>query len=305
MDSLKTLMDNKSYELVIKLTENSRDPISLFYRISALLAVGQSEKALQVIEINRFILQEKLALLIKFHIEILCLLRRFDDAYSELEYYKNLPYESQEVEEILQAMPKYIRKEEMNSVGGPRQLDEEEIKKRLLSDNDDEVLAALDDIKASPINNYLIYILKLMRSHPRQVIRSFALLLLVNQKYDKEVDFMHFDKLITVVPASLEEPFIIPSIGTLDKLSYALQSEYHDPSIAQNALQLVSSYILYIYPQKISFDKDEIVVLFGYLAKKLLLIDDSDLEKACLEKGLDYQKVLSDMKQIEEALKSF
>lgn len=305
MDSLKTLMDNKSYELVIKLTENSRDPISLFYRISALLAVGQSQNALQVIEINRFILQEKLALLIKFHIEILCLLRRFDDAYNELEYYKNLPYESQEVEEILQAMPKYIRKEEMASASGPRQLDEEDIKKRLLCDNDEEVLAALDDIKASPINNYLIYILKLMRSHSRQVIRSFALLLLVNQKYDKEVDFLHFDKLIKVVPSSLEEPFIIPGYGTIDKLSYTLQSEYHDPSIAQNALQLISSYILYIYPQKISFTKDEIVVIFGYLAKKLLLIDDSDLEKVCFEKGLDYQKVLSDMKQIEEALKSF
>lgn len=305
MDSLKTLMDNKSYELVIKLTENSRDPISLFYRISALLAVGQSQNALQVIEINRFVLQEKLALLIKFHIEILCLLRRFDDAYNELEYYKNLPYESQEVEEILQAMPKYIRKEEMASASGPRQLDEEDIKKRLLCDNDEEVLAALDDIKASPINNYLIYILKLMRSHSRQVIRSFALLLLVNQKYDKEVDFLHFDKLIKVVPSSLEEPFIIPGYGTIDKLSYALQSEYHDPSIAQNALQLISSYILYIYPQKISFTKDEIVVIFGYLAKKLLLIDDSDLEKVCFEKDLDYQKVLSDMKQIEEALKSF
>ena len=305
MDSLKTLMDNKSYELVIKLTENSRDPISLFYRISALLAVGQSQNALQVIEINRFILQEKLALLIKFHIEILCLLRRFDDAYNELEYYKNLPYESQEVEEILQAMPKYIRKEEMASASGPHQLDEEDIKKRLLCDNDEEVLAALDDIKASPINNYLIYILKLMRSHSRQVIRSFALLLLVNQKYDKEVDFLHFDKLIKVVPSSLEEPFIIPGYGTIDKLSYALQSEYHDPSIAQNALQLISSYILYIYPQKISFTKDEIVVIFGYLAKKLLLIDNSDLEKVCFEKGLDYQKVLSDMKQIEEALKSF
>ena len=36
MDSLKTLMDKKQYDLVIKLTENSNDSIALFYRLSAL-----------------------------------------------------------------------------------------------------------------------------------------------------------------------------------------------------------------------------------------------------------------------------
>ena len=114
MDSLKTLMDKKQYDLVIKLTENSQDALALLYRISALLAVGQSEQALIVIKGNRDILQTKLSLLIKFHIEILCLLGRYDEAYDELRYYQELPYESQEVEEILRAMPEYIRKEEKN-----------------------------------------------------------------------------------------------------------------------------------------------------------------------------------------------
>ena len=107
MDSLKTLMDKKQYDLVIKLTENSNDSIALFYRLSALLVVGKSEDALNLIKTKRLILQNKLALLIKFHIEILCLLGRFDEAYSELKYYEDLPYESQEVEEILREMPKY------------------------------------------------------------------------------------------------------------------------------------------------------------------------------------------------------
>ena len=79
MDSLKTLMDKKSYDLVIKLTENSSDALSLFYRISALLAVGQIEDALQVILTKRNILKSRLVLLIKFHLEILCLLKRFDE----------------------------------------------------------------------------------------------------------------------------------------------------------------------------------------------------------------------------------
>ena len=79
MDSLKTLMDKKQYDLVIKLTENSNDSIALFYRLSALLAVGKSEDALNLIKIKRLILQKNLSLLIRFHIEILCLLGRFDE----------------------------------------------------------------------------------------------------------------------------------------------------------------------------------------------------------------------------------
>ncbi len=43
MDSLKSLMDKKQYDLVLKITETSKDAQSLFYRISALLALGKSK----------------------------------------------------------------------------------------------------------------------------------------------------------------------------------------------------------------------------------------------------------------------
>ena len=304
MDSLKTLMDKKQYDLVIKLTENSNDSIALFYRLSALLAVGKSEDALNLIKTKRLILQNKLALLIKFHIEILCLLGRFDEAYSDLKYYEDLPYESQEVEEILRSMPAYIRDQEKASFGN-RHLDEDEIRQRLMSKNDEEVLAALDDIKSLPINNYLLNILKLISSHPRQVIRSFALLLLVNAKYDKEVQFLHFDKLVKVNPAKLPEPFFVPGFQDLESLSFALQNEYHDPSVAQNALQVISSYLLYIYPSGLELEKEEVIVVFGYIAKRLLQIETDDLAEICDQKGLDYDKISAQIREIEEDLNNF
>ena len=304
MDSLKTLMDKKSYDLVIKLTENSNDALSLFYRLSALLAVGQSEEALNLIYTKRIILQSRLAILIKIHIEILCLLKRFDEAYNELKYYEELPYESQEVEELLKAMPDYIKKEEMNR--GPRHMmDEEEIQQKLLSKNDEEVLSALDEIKNLRVEPYLLPILKIMRSYPRQVVRSFALLLLVNQKYDKEVDFLQEGKMIKVVPSSLEKPFTIPGFDNLQAFSFALQSLYHDPSIANNAMNIVSSYIIYIYPNKISYSPDESLIIFGYLAKRLLQIEEDDLEDICISKKIDYAKVISEIAKIDQVLKNF
>ena len=272
--------------------------------MSALLAVGKSEDALNLIKTKRLILQNKLALLIKFHIEILCLLGRFDEAYSELKYYEDLPYESQEVEEILRSMPAYIRDQEKASFGN-RHLDEDEIRQRLMSKNDEEVLAALDDIKSLPINNCLLNILKLISSHPRQVIRSFALLLLVNAKYDKEVQFLHFDKLVKVNPAKLPEPFSVPGFQDLESLSFALQNEYRDPSVAQNALQVISSYLLYIYPSGLELEKEEVIVVFGYIAKRLLQIETNDLAEICEQKGLDYDKISAQIREIEEDLNNF
>ena len=304
MDSLKTLMDKKQYDLVIKLTENSNDSIALFYRLSALLAVGKSEDALNLIKIKRLILQKNLSLLIRFHIEILCLLGRFDEAYNELKYYQDLPYESQEVEEILRSMPEFIRDQEKASFGR-KQIDEDEVRARLMSKNDEDVLSALDEIKSLPINNYLLNILNLIRSHPRQVIRSFSLLLLVNAKYDKEVEFLHFDKLVKINPAQLPEPFAVPGFDSIENLSYALQNEYRDPSVAQNALHVISSYLLYIYPSGLELEKEEIIVVFGYLAKRLLQIDTADLKSVCEQKGLDFERISNQIKEIEEDLNNF
>ena len=303
MDSLKTLMDQKNYELVIKLTENSNDAISLFYRLSALLAVGQSEAALNLIKTKRLIMQKKLALLIKFHIEILCLLKRFDEAYDELKYYEELPYESQEVEEVLRSMPAYIRNEEKSVYIPP--MDEDALREKLLKGNDGEILAALNQIKAMQIGPFLLNIFKLTTSHKRQIIRSIALLVLVYQKYDKEVKFLHHDKIITVVPSELEDPFIVPGYSSIEEFAFALQSAYHDPSISDNAINVISSYLLYNYPDKLDLNPDESLILFGYIAKKLLKIDISDLEKVCEDKGLDYLKIKNRMEEVEEDLNSF
>ena len=304
MDSLKTLMDRKQYDLVIKLTENSDDSLSLFYRISALLAVGQSKEALNVINNHRTILQSKLALLVKIHIEILCLLEMFDEAYVQLSYYEELPYESQEVEEMLKTMKEYIRKEERNNYK-KHSLSEDEIFAKLMSKNPDEVLAALDSLKNQKLDNYLLALLRIMRSFPKQVVRTFALLLLVNEKYDKEIEFLYHNQLIKVVPSSLEEPFLVKGFKSLEELSYAFQSMYHDPSIALNAMQIISSYLLYNYPRHIDMSAEEVLVVFGYLAKQLLQVNTDDLEEVCKSKGLDYQKINHTINLVNEDLKDF
>ena len=304
MDSLKTLLQKEQYDLVIKLTENSNDPDSLIDCVIALVAVGQFEKALDIIKNKRDVLKKQLELLIKLHIEILCLLNRFDEAFEELEYYKELPYESQLVEEALLSMTAYIRNAE-RAAYGPRPQDDEELNKKLLSENEDEVLGALDEIKFQPVDRYLPNILVLLKSHSRQVIRTFALLLLLKDKYDKEVEFLKGDQIVKVVPSSLPEPFVVPGFRDVNAVTSALQKEFRDPTVTQNAIQTLSSYLLYNYPDQYTLTKNETIIVFGYIAKHLLQIDSSDLEKVCLQKGLDYSKTDKLIKDILEELNNF
>lgn len=304
MDSLKTLMDKKQYDLVLKLTENSQDSLALFYRLSAMLATGRSEDALKLIKDKRQILLSKPAILMKIHIEILCLLGKFDEAYSELRYYQELPYENQETEELLNHLPKYIREEEIK-VYKRQEVGQDELRKKLLSKNDVDVLSALDAVRGQALESFLLPILNILKTYPKQLVRTFALLLLVAKKYDKKVEFLHEDQLIEVVPSELDEPFIIPGLGNIDDLSSLFQNEYHDPSLSQNAINVLSSYMVYIYPNKVNYSKEQLLVIFGYIAKDLLQSKDNDLDKLCEKHGLDKQEIREEVNKIKAHLEDF
>ncbi len=304
MDSLKTLMDKKQYDLVLKLTENSQDSLALFYRLSALLATGRSEDALKLIKDKRQILLAKPGVLMKIHIELLCLLGKFDEAYSELRYYQELPYENQETEELLNSLPKYIREEEIK-VYKRQEVGQDELRKKLLSKNDVDVLSALDAVRGQQLESFLLPIINILKNYPKQLVRTFALLLLVAKKYDKKVEFLHEDKLIEVIPSELDEPFIIPGLGNIDDLSSLFQNEYHDPSLSQNAINILSSYMVYIYPNKVNYSKEELLVVFGYIAKELLQSKDNDLDKLCEKHDLDKQEIKEEVNKIKAHLEDF
>lgn len=304
MDSLKTLMDKKEYDLVIKLTEKSEDSISIFYRISALIATNHALEALKIIKQKRKVLQSRLSLLVKVHIELLCLLKKFDEAYEELNYYRELPYENQETEELLRGMDKYIRHEERNQYY-KKEVGQEEISQKLLSSDDDSVLLALDQIRSLPLEPYIMPLSRILIDHPRQAIRTLTLLLLVSRKYDKEVSFLHIDRLIKVIPSQLEEPFSISGFKDIKELSSAFQDAYRDPSVSQNALHLLSSYLIYLYPEKTSLTFEEIITIFGYLAKEALRSEDCDLEALCSKNNLDFDRIEKITLKIKEQLKNF
>ena len=302
MDNLKTLMDRHEYELVVKLTEGSQQMDYLFFRISALLALTRGEEAVECIKNNRHILEGDLPLLMKIHIEILCLLEKFDEAYAEMDYYKNLPYVSQQVEELIHDLPKMIRDEEKKALGS-KTLSDDEIKTRLMSNSEELVLPAIDMVRGRDVNQFINEIQTIMVSFPRQSIRSFALLLLVQKQVNKELDFDHIGQVIKVNPSQLKPPFVGAAFNALIK---KLQNEIRDPAVSEDAIQILSSYIIHIYPDEIPFADDVIIEAVRSISNEYLKVDDPDtLDERCQSKNISLDETKELIQRIKDCLDNF
>lgn len=302
MDSLKSLMERKEYDLVIKITNNSQNADELFYRISALLASGKYQDALDCLNTNRDILRKDLLLLMHVHIELLCILGRFDEAYQAVKYYEELPYESQKVEEYLKELPNLIRLEEKKkyTVNG---LEEDELKKKLLSKDQEDVLMAIDSLRNRDINAYLYALEKVMTDFPKQSIRSFALLLLVQKMVNKDLKFKHIENIIDVNPSKLEPPFIGSDFNDFVK---ELSRDFKNPSLSENAIQILSSYLIYIYPQKVDLQNPALKIALYLIANEYLQSKDSkSLEVLCAENDTDIDEATILIARIRDALDNF
>ncbi len=301
MDTLKSLMDKHEYELVIKLTEKSNDAESIFYRVSALLGVGQGEKALACLKEHRLELQKNLLLLIKVHIDLLLILGKFDEAYEELDYYKNLPYESQQVEELLSGMVAHIRAEEKEQYGN-KSLNDDEIKSRLKSNDKATAMSGLELAGNRNIQAFIKEIELLMINHPSQAIRSYALMLLVKNKIDKELSYKSKNGVIKINPSKTKAPFVDEQFNRLSK---RMISEFKNPTISDNAVSIYSSYIIDIYPNEVKENEDNILAALYLLTCDCLKIKVPSLEEYCESHSLVKEVVKRLYDVFAELIKNF
>ena len=283
MDSLKTLLDKQKYDLVIKLTESSSKPSDLFFRIAAFTCLGKYEEALFVIQDNAEILQkENLNSLISIHIELLCALERYDQAYASLDYYSNLPYENQLTEETLRKMPDLIASESKKK-SAYKNKSEEEIIELLSSKNPDDLLFALDLIKKLDVLTYLKEISDVLVKAEKQTVRSFALMLLVQKEVDRELDFLSYKGLIKVNPKYIDPPF---TGEVFNRLVREMDLSFKDTVLASNGVQLLSNLIIYIYPHALEGDEKEILGAI-YLYSKALYKENIDIDQYCSDNNLN------------------
>ncbi len=301
MDNLKSLLDSKQYDLVLKLTETSTSSNDLFYRISAFIFLGKYEDALYVIQDHQEILESNLPALINAHINLLCVLGRFEQAYTVLDYYNNLPYQSQVVEEILRKMPKVIEAEEKKQTTYKFYSDEE-IEQMLRSDKFEDVLLALDTIKNRDILSFLPILKELLVSDSKEVIKSYILMMLVKKEVDRDLVIIKKGKEIKVNPKHLIPPFI----GEIfDGVLKGFDKEFKDSTLSQIATQLFSQYTIYIYPEEYPYSVKEYLAAFYLLAKDYASSMNSDLSSLSFINELDLEKINQIKEEIDKMLEEF
>lgn len=261
MDSLKTLIERKQFQLVVDLTCEYRDAASAAFRIAALVGLGRLEEALGLITKFRGEFEDANFSIMRVHFEILLLKNRYDRAYEELNYYKELPYISQEVEEYLNQAEEMIRSHE-RSYNKNRKRSKDEIYEILEKEKDSLLLlAVLNEIRDYNIRDFTYHlILFLKRGGINSFVSTYALLLLVSSGYEKPIDFYKNDKKYVVTPKELTPPFINEKY---DEVVKRIEITAKDPAVSEAAKSLLNDLVIILYPEDI-FDC-EIKLLAGSL----------------------------------------
>ena len=279
MDNLDSLFNKKQYDLVVSLTELSEDPKERFLRISSLMALGKSDAALDEIEKYQSLIEKKYPYqLMRIHFELLLSKKLYDEARLALTHYENLPYVSQEVEEFMRDMKVRIEDEARPKARKTYSMDEicDTLEKETNQGVISQVIFSLKDYN---INNYIDSLkIFIVREDVHPNFRTYALILLVDNKYDEDIEFLSLNGIVTVNPKTLFPPFMSVEFNEVCRL-ISLKGE-QNITLTETALHLFNCFIIDTYPINI-YDKsaEEISNAFIYIAKMYLNIDVSSYDE--------------------------
>ena len=250
MDNLDSLFEKKEYDLILELTSDSREPKELLMRISCLVIQGKVDQALDEIEKNQSIIETKYLLkLMKMHFELLLSKKLFDEARIELRHYENFPYVSQEVEEFLREIKDRIEEEAHPKSHQKFELDEifDILEKETEMSKVSQVLFSIKNYNLNIYIDSLKIFLKRSDVHPN--FRTYALMLLIDEKFDQVVEFLSRNGLVKINPSKITPPFMSKEFNESCRL--ITEKCNHDISMIETALHLFNCYIIDTYPEDI------------------------------------------------------
>lgn len=294
MDNLESLFNKKEYDLVLDLTKDSVDSKELLMRISCLVIQGKIDLALDEIEKNQSFIEKEYQLrLMKLHFELLLSKKLYDEARLALKHYQDLPYVSQEVEEFMGEMVDRIEEESHPKSHQKFELDE--IYDILEKETDQgKISQVLFSLKNYNLNIYIDSLKVFMkREDVNPNFRTYALILLVDEKFNEDVEFLSRSGVIKVNPTKIMAPFMSPSFNRTCQL--ITEKSNHDVSMIETALHLFNCYIIDTYPEDIyTSDVESLSSAFIYIA-------ESYLNKVHSCKDENIVKLAEEIKQIIES----
>ena len=298
MDNLESLFNKKEYDLILNLTQDTKDPKELLMRISCLVIQNKIDVALDEIEINQSLIEKVYQLrLMKVHFELLLSKKLFDEARLALKHYENLPYVSQEVEEFMRDMKDRI--EDESHPKSHQKFDLDDIYDVLEKETDSaKISQVLFSLKNYNLNIYIDSLKIFMkREDVNPNFRTYALIILVDAKYDEEVEFLSRLGLIKLNPAKITPPFMSESFNLTCKL--ITEKANHDISMIETALHLFNCYVIDTYPEDIySVGEELLSSAFIRIAESYLNKLHSSIDEKITNLAYEIKKIIESTPEI-------
>lgn len=298
MDNLDSLFNKKEYELVLSLTSMSKDPKELLMRVSCFTCLRKVDEALDEIEKNQSIIEQKYQVrLMKLHFELLLSKGLFDEARIALKHYENLPYVSQECEELLRELKDRI--DEESRPKNVKRVEIDDIYDVLEKETDSgKISQVLFSLKNFNINIYIDSLKIFMtREDVNPNFRTYALILLIDEKFNEEISFRSRDGIIKVNPTKLKPPFMSKEFNFVCENVTKLSS--NNVSLCETALHLFNCYIIDTYPEDIYIENlDNLSKSFIFIAKEYLGETDIVEEKNIVDLASKIRQIIESTPEI-------
>ncbi len=276
---IKALFDGKQYDLVIKYGFKNEEVIDKMYVLSSMMILAKDLDAINYIKENIDSLYSAYPKkVLNAHFELLLKNKLFKEAYKALEVYENKPYVSQEVEELLRELKERIAKEEHPNQKQINGIDEvNEILSNSTNNADlARVLFSLKDYNFNAYVDSLLPILKNENIHP--TLRTYALIVLVENSYNKSTLFLKGTNMMSVLPSELTPPFLSDVHNSLIEKIHSLSN--NNISLENTAIQLLNYYSMDIYPEVIlKEDIDKTSKALIALAKQYLSMENVEKDE--------------------------
>lgn len=281
----------------------SRELHPLFTDMEKLIQEQNDLKFNEFCEKNKdFLLKENPLAFIQFQVDYYALKDDFFKTLEVVNYYKNAPYISMEVEDFLNEL-----KAKLETYQEPKekQYSLEDIQKALQSNNENTIAAALTYLDKQNIRMYLPVVEKFLESDKvLYKYKTLALFILIQQKVEQEVKVFKDGLIYTIAPSILELP--------LDTYEYELcKKEIQKSKVPSNVIQLAIEIMntvqikefpdSYIDLENYKYMKD----VFIYMGEEYLNVDgNSKFTKSISQIAKDHEMNLEAVEQTISTLNS-
>lgn len=245
----------------------NKDSEKRFSILNTIVSSGNEDELKFFIENNQDLLKVDPILFISQHVMFYALKEEPSNVLSVIDYYKNAPYISMEVEDFLNELKEKFVKEYNKK---DKKFNEEDVKPYLLSKNESKIIRALNYLSKANIRSYLPLVKEfLLLEDIAYKYKTLVLFILVEQKVDEVINIYRAGEILKINPINLKLPF--------EEEVYLEAKDYFDktcdPSLFDVSLEVLNTVHIRTFPNSIleEYDPELIVDLCIDLVRKMIL----------------------------------